>query len=431
VGATPLWQDVRVEILIVVLLVVLILVIGFVGLRLAAKPAAQSVAPTVMAPAVDMAPIVEAVKAAIDVNAISTGVRGAVETQMLATAQQALAQNNEQAKQQANQTLEAQQASLDQQTKNLLQPLEERLAQLNQAVGSLHTNYTEEKTAVEALRVQLTDLQSSTTSLREALKSPTARGSWGENQLRNVVRLAGMENYCDFTEQFTGSENDRLQRPDVVINLPTGGRIAVDSKAPLNSYLRMQDAIEISVKEIELKNHAKDLRTHVKTLAEKKYWDQFGHDTPDFVVMFIPGEGFVADAMKADTLLLDDAMKQRVLVASPVNLLALLLTVAKGWQSHKLNEHAELVAKEGKDLYERMSKVLDDVVKMGKALGTATSTYDEMIGSIETRLMVTMRRLKDLGVVQENAPEKTIKPIGQVPRALRVPETTSPIAEIE
>jgi DNA recombination protein RmuC len=420
-----------VEILIVVLLVVLILAVLFFGARLIGRPATQSAPPTVLAPTVDMAPIVEAVKAAIDVNAISTGVRGAVETQMLATAQQALAQNNEQAKQQANQTLEAQQASLDQQTKILLQPLEERLQQLNQAVGSLHTNYTEEKTAVEALRVQLTDLQSSTTSLREALKSPTARGSWGENQLRNVVRLAGMENYCDFTEQFTGSENDRLQRPDVVINLPTGGRIAVDSKAPLNSYLRMQDAVETSVKEAELKNHAKDLRSHVKTLAEKKYWDQFGHDTPDFVVMFIPGEGFVADAMKADTLLLDDAMKQRVLVASPVNLLALLLTVAKGWQSHKLNEHAEMVAKEGKDLYERVSKVLDDVVKMGNALGTATSTYDAMIGSIETRLMVTMRRLKELGVVQENAPEKNLKPIGQVPRVLRVPEVTSPIAEIE
>ena len=417
--------------LIVVLLVVLILVIGFVGLRLAAKPAAQSAAPTVLAPAVDMAPIVEAVKAAIDVNAISTGVRGAIETQMLATAQQALAQNNEQAKQQANQTLEAQQASLDQQTKLLLQPLEARLTQLNQAVGSLHTNYTEEKSAVEALRVQLTDLQTSTTSLREALKSPTARGSWGENQLRNVVRLAGMENYCDFTEQFTGSENDRLQRPDVVINLPTGGRIAVDSKAPLNSYLRMQDAAETSVKETELKNHAKDLRSHVKTLAEKKYWDQFGHDTPDFVVMFIPGEGFVADAMKADTLLLDDAMKSRVLIASPVNLLALLLTIAKGWQSHKLNEHAEMVAKEGKDLYERVSKVLDDVVKMGNALGTATTTYDAMIGSIETRLMVTMRRLKELGVVQENAPEKNLKTIGQVPRVLRLPEISTPSAEIE
>jgi DNA recombination protein RmuC len=169
----------------------------------------------------------------------------------------------------------------------------------------------------------------------------------------------------------------------------------------------------------------------VKVLAEKKYWDQFGHNTPDFVVMFIPGEGFVADAMKADTLLLDDAMKQRVLVASPVNLLALLLTVAKGWQSHKLNEHAEKVAKEGKDLYDRMSNVLDDIVKMGKALGTATSTYDDMIGSIESRLMVTMRKLKELGVVQENAPEKTLKPIGQVPRALRAPEATPTMGEIE
>lgn len=404
---------------IIVLLLVLIGAVVYFGTKASSSNAGNAVP----AP-LDTDAIARTVQTAINLDAISTSVKGAVEAQMLTTAQEALARNNEQAQQFAQQTLGSQTEALDAQAKLLLQPLQERLTQLSQAVGNLHTNYTEEKSAVEALRVQLTDLQSSTTSLREALKSPTARGSWGENQLRNVVKLAGMENYCDFTEQFTGSENERLQRPDVVINLPTGGRIAVDSKAPLNSYLRMQDAVEISVKETELKNHAKDLRKHVNTLAEKKYWDQFGHDTPDFVVMFIPGEGFVADAMKADTLLLDDAMKQRVLVASPVNLLALLLTVAKGWQSHKLNEHAELVAKEGKDLYDRMSKVLDDVIKVGKALGTATSTYDEMIGSIETRLMVTMRRLKDLGVVQENAPEKVIKPIGQVPRVLRAPEAT-------
>ena len=404
---------------IIVLLLVLIGAVVYFGTKASSSNAGNAVP----AP-LDTDAIARTVQTAINLDAISTSVKGAVEAQMLTTAQEALARNNEQAQQFAQQTLGSQTEALDAQAKLLLQPLQERLTQLSQAVGNLHTNYTEEKSAVEALRAQLTDLQSSTTSLREALKSPTARGSWGENQLRNVVKLAGMENYCDFTEQFTGSENERLQRPDVVINLPTGGRIAVDSKAPLNSYLRMQDAVDISVKETELKNHAKDLRKHVNTLAEKKYWDQFGHDTPDFVVMFIPGEGFVADAMKADTLLLDDAMKQRVLVASPVNLLALLLTVAKGWQSHKLNEHAELVAKEGKDLYDRMSKVLDDVIKVGKALGTATSTYDEMIGSIETRLMVTMRRLKDLGVVQENAPEKVIKPIGQVPRVLRAPEAT-------
>lgn len=404
---------------IIVLLVVLIGAVVHFGLK-----ASSNNAGTAVPAPLDTDAIARTVQTAINLDAISTSVKGAVEAQMLTTAQEALARNNEQAQQFAQQTLGSQTEALDAQAKLLLQPLQERLAQLSQAVGNLHTNYTEEKSAVEALRVQLTDLQSSTTSLREALKSPTARGSWGENQLRNVVKLAGMENYCDFSEQYHGSENERLQRPDVVINLPTGGRIAVDSKAPLNSYLRMQDAVDVSIKETELKNHASDLRKHVKTLAEKKYWDQFGHETPDFVVMFIPGEGFVADAMKADTLLLDDAMKQRVLIASPVNLLALLLTIAKGWQSHKLNEHAELVAKEGKDLYDRMSKVLDDVIKMGKALGTATSTYDEMIGSIETRLMVTMRRLKDLGVVQENAPEKIMKPIGQVPRVLRAPEVS-------
>ena len=231
-----------------------------------------------------------------------------------------------------------------------------------------------------------------------------------------------MENYCDFTEQFTGTENERNQRPDVVIKLPTGGRIAVDSKAPLSAYMRMQEANDVATQDAELKQHSKDLRAHMKTLAEKKYWDQFGHNTPDFVVMFIPGEGFLADALKADTTLLDDAMQSRVLVASPVNLLALLLTVAKGWQSHHLNEQAEVVAQLGSELYERVGKVLDEVIKMGRAIGTTNTAYNDMVASLEGRLLVTLRRFKELGVVQENAPIAEISPVDKSPRQLMSPE---------
>ena len=159
-----------------------------------------------------------------------------------------------------------------------------------------------------------------------------------------------------------------------------------------------------------------------KTLADKKYWDQFGHNTPDFVVMFIPGEGFLADALKADTTLLDDAMQSRVLVASPVNLLALLLTVAKGWQSHHLNEQAEVVAQLGSELYERVGKVLDEVIKMGRAIGTTNTAYNDMVASLEGRLLVTLRRFKELGVVQENAPIAEISPVDKSPRQLMSPE---------
>jgi DNA recombination protein RmuC len=196
----------------------------------------------------------------------------------------------------------------------------------------------------------------------------------------------------------------------------------------------MQDAKDAAGQDEELKNHAKDIRVHVKALADKKYWEQFGHNTPDFVVMFIPNEGAVADAMKSDINLLADAMKDRVLIASPVNLLALLLTVAKGWQSHQLEENAAKVAKLAKEMHERVGVVVNHVVKMGDSLNTVLTTYDAMVGSMETRLLVTMRNFKDLGVVQENEPMKNITSIGKSPREIKAPEASFeglPFGEIE
>jgi DNA recombination protein RmuC len=204
--------------------------------------------------------------------------------------------------------------------------------------------------------------------------------------------------------------------------LPTGGRIAVDSKFPFNAYLRMQEIEDAAGQDEELKNHAKDIRIHIKALAAKKYWDQFGQNTPDFVVMFIPNEGAVADAMKSDINLLADAMKDRVLIASPVNLLALLLTIAKGWQSHQLEENAEKVARLAKEMYDRVGNMLEHVVKMGTNLKTVNNSYDAMIGSMEQNLLVTMRRFKEMGVIQENEPLKSIEPIGRVPREVKAAE---------
>ena len=360
--------------------------------------------------------------ASINFDAINASVRGAVTTEMLETAQRALAANNEQAQQNAKQTLEGQAAALDAQAKLLLQPFEKQMESLGTIVKDLKGSYDKEQGEVSTLLGQINTLQESTTSLRNALKSPTARGSWGENQLRTIMKLAGMENYCDYTEQFTGGEAERNQRPDAVINLPTGGRIAVDSKFPFNAYLRMQEIEDAACQDEELKYHAKDIRTHIKALADKKYWDQFGHNAPDFVVMFIPNEGAVADAMKSDINLLADAMKDRVLIASPVNLLALLLTIAKGWQSHQLEENAEKVAKLAKEMYDRVGNMLEHVVKMGTNLKTVNNSYDAMIGSMEQNLLVTMRRFKEMGVIQENEPLKSIEPIGRVPREVKAAE---------
>jgi DNA recombination protein RmuC len=402
------------ESVIVLLLVVLIAAVALVALKVSRPTPSSGAAP------LDTNAIVASVQTAIDVNAIAASVKGAIETQMLQTATQALANNNKQAEQQANQTLTAQKDALDQQTRLLLKPFEERIKQLAESVGQLQTTYSQEQGTIGQLANQLAGLQDTTTSLKRALKSPTAAGSWGENQLRNVIRLAGMENYCDFTEQFTGAENERIQRPDVVINLASGALLAVDSKAPLAAYMRMQETDEVSIKENELKQHAKDLRSHVKTLADKRYWDQFGHASPDFVIMFIPGEGFVSDAMRADTTLMEDAMKMRVLIASPVNLLSLLLTVSKSWQSHQLAEHAEKVAQLGVELHDRVGVVIDEINKMGKNLGTATNAYNVMVGSFESRLLVTLRKFKDLGVVKEDV--KEVKALENTPRAINAIE---------
>ena len=419
------------ESVVIALLVVVIAVLGG-GLLAVLKRAQQ---PTAVSAPLDTDAIARSVQTAINLDAIASSVKGAVEAQMLATAQQALASNNAQAQENAKQTLESQAAAIDAQAKLLLQPIAQQMATLQTTVKDLQSSYTAEKATVEQLLGQINVLQDSTTSLRNAMKSPTARGSWGENQLRTIMKLAGMENYCDYTEQFTGGEAERNQRPDAVVNLPTGGRIAVDSKFPFSAYLRMQDADDVATQDEELKNHAKDIRLHVKALSDKKYWDQFGHNTPDFVVMFIPNEGAVADAMRADVNLLADAMKERVLIASPVNLLALLLTIAKGWQSHRLEENAEKVAKLAKEMYDRVGTMLGHVVKMGDNLKTANNSYDAMIGSMEQNLLVTMRRFKELGVVQENEPMKSLEALDRVPRPVKAPEAAqlppASIGEIE
>ena len=387
----------------VVVILIAVIVIATVFIR-------QSLSARGTIPVVGSAPI--------DQAALVASVRSAVEAEMRKTAQETLQAST----QQSAEFFAAQQRNIENQTRALLSPFEEQIKGLSGSVTALQTTYSQEQGTVAQLAVQITSLQSTTTTLTNSLKSPTARGSWGENQLRNVIQLAGMESYCDYSEQFTGGAAEADQRPDVVVRLPNGALIAVDSKAPLSAYLRMQDASDVATKEIELKAHAKLMRDHMKKLADKKYWNQFP-EAPDFVVMFIPGEGFVSDAMRSDPTLLAEAMKNRVLIASPVNLLALLFAVAKGWQAHSIAEHAKEVAALGSELYERVGNVLTQVSKMGTHLNTSTTAYNEMIGSLENRMMPTLRKFRDLKVVQgkEMVP---LKSIDSQTRSLNAPEAT-------
>ncbi|MEI7506236.1 MAG: DNA recombination protein RmuC [Actinomycetes bacterium] len=356
--------------------------------------------------------------APVDQAALVASIRSAVEAEMRKTAQETLQATS----QQSAEFFAAQQRNIENQTRALLSPFEEQIKGLSGSVTALQTTYSQEQGTVAQLAVQITSLQSTTTTLTNSLKSPTARGSWGENQLRNVIQLAGMEPYCDYSEQFTGGAAEADQRPDVVVRLPNGALIAIDSKAPLSAYLRMQEATDIATKELELKNHARVMRDHMKALARKEYWNQFP-EAPDFVVMFIPGEGFVSDAMRSDPTLLDDAMKSRVLVASPVNLLALLFAVAKGWQAHSIAEHAKEVAALGSELYERVGVILTHVSKMGTHLNTSTTAYNDMIGSLEGRMLPTLRKFRDLKVVQGKEIDP-LKSIDSQTRSLNAPEST-------
>ena len=351
----------------------------------------------------------------IDINALITTIRSTVEAEVRKTAAESL-QNSTQ---QSAEFFSAQARNLDQQTRALLQPFEQHINSLSQSVTSLQTSFTSEQSTVSSLAQQIQNLNSTTTSLSNMLKSPSARGSWGENQLRNVIQLAGMESFCDYSEQFTGGEGERNQRPDVVVRLPNNAFLAIDSKAVLAAYGRMSEATDTATKDAELKLHARDLRAHMKTLADKKYWEQFP-SAPEFVVMFIPGEGFVSDAMRTDPTLLEDAMRQRVLIASPVNLLALLLAVAKGWQAHKATEHADEVARLGAEVYDRVGKVLELVSKMGKGIESSTRAYNDLVGSIESRMLVTLRKFRELGVVQTEIDE--VKQIEVAARELSAAE---------
>jgi DNA recombination protein RmuC len=393
----------------------IILIIALIAVFIAVVYGVLSIQRTIQSRPSDAGDIVNPTPP-IDVAALVASVRSAVEAEMRKTAQETLQATS----QQSAEFFAAQSATLEGKTRSMLAPFEEQIKGLSVSVNTLQTTYSQEQGTISQLATQITTLQSTTTTLTNSLKSPTARGSWGENQLRNVIQLAGMESYCDYTEQFTGGEGESDQRPDVVVHLPNGAMIAIDSKAPLSAYLRMQDATDVPTKEIELKNHAKLMRDHMKKLSDKKYWNQFPQ-SPDFVVMFIPGEGFVSDAMRSDPSLLDDAMKNRVLVASPVNLLALLFAVAKGWQAHSIAEHAKEVAALGTLLYERVGTVLTEVGKLGKNLSTATTAYNDMVGSLEGRMLVTLRKFRDLKVVQGEEID-TLKSIDIQTRSLTAPE---------
>jgi len=241
------------------------------------------------------------------------------------------------------------------------------------------------------------------------------RGRWGEITLRRVVEVAGMSTHCDFVEQQSVAAAEGRLRPDLVVTLPGGRTIVVDSKAPLTGFLDAVEAADETIRRDGLLRHARAVRTHMQNLSAKAYWEQFT-TTPDFVVLFLPGESFFSAALEQDRGLIEDGIQQRVVLATPTTLIALLRTVAYSWQQQQVTENAQRIAAAGRELFDRIGKFAEHLGKVGDGLRRATDAYNNAVGTWSTRILPSGRRLTELGATN---PDQSFPELDDVPRAPR------------
>jgi len=262
-------------------------------------------------------------------------------------------------------------------------------------------------------------LRSETSNLVQALRSPVVRGQWGEIQLRRVVEMAGMLNYCDFVEQETLRTESGLLRPDLIVKLPAGKTIVVDAKAPVSHYLDAMAATDEGERKLKLQAFARLVRDRITELGRKSYWDQF-EDTPELVVMFLPGDHFYSAALQADPSLLEYGVEQRVLVATPINLIGLLRAVAYGWRQESIAVNAKEISELGAELYKRIADLGGHWIELGRNLSRTVEAFNSAVGSLESRVLVSARKFRELGAASSALDIDVVEPVEKAPRSLKV-----------
>jgi DNA recombination protein RmuC len=311
-------------------------------------------------------------------------------------------------------------AARQQALEGLVKPLSEELAKLAAQTQALEKaraeSYGQISEQVKGLLTAQQDLRGETGRLVNALRRPEVRGRWGEVQLKRVVEMAGMLDHCDFHEQEVSSDG---KRPDMLVHLPGGKTLVLDSKAPVAAFLEAAEALDDAARGRALERFTQHVRTHIQQLSQKAYWDQFP-EAPEFVVMFLPGESFFSAALQQDPELIEYASERKVILATPTTLLALLKAVYYGWRQEALADNARKVSELGALLYERLAKLGDHWASVGKNLGQAVKAYNDATGSLESRVMVSARKFEELQVAPAGKKLPELNPVDHLPRTLQV-----------
>ena len=331
--------------------------------------------------------------------------------------------------------LELKQKAIDE----LVKPLKDSLERVDSKIGEMEKArvgaYSELREQVKALATSQSQLQAETGNLVNALKTPHVRGRWGEIQLRRVVELAGMLQYCDFVEQETVITADGRIRPDVIVRLPGNRTIVIDAKVPFDAFYESISTSDDLIRSARLKDHARLVRTHIGSLSKKSYWEAV-QPTPEFVLLFLPGETFYSAALEIDPKLIEDGVGQGVIIATPTTLIALLKAVSYGWRQEQMAANAQEVSKLGKDLYDRLRTFTNYFSDIGRGLDRAVESYNKGVRSLEARVMVTARKFKERGAIAGEEVE-ALEPIDKLAIPLSLdegglfPEAVAPPPEVD